>query len=371
MRAIAVMCVLVVHAAGAARLVNGSLGGSLLAHLNIGVAIFFLISGFLLYRPFIASRSSTAAPPRIGDYVKRRLLRIYPAYWLVLITLLVLKGRSAVGGANLWSMFSLTQNLPIYNGPGCSLNSCDFSQTWSLGAELSFYVTLPLLVVVVERLTRGFELRRWVAAQVALLGSLSAISIALEFGVFYPDPDWVAWTVTGTFFWFALGMGMAVASVAALQWGSAQRLRQWLGAHGPLLWAAATASYVGLCLIVSSDTFVQPAWQALVTHVAYGLVGLLLLAPVIFSDGRRRVPQRVLTVPAVAWLGLISYGVFLWHAPVLLAIVRHWGRGSILVLLPATLAASVPIAALSYYVLERPLMKLKYRPLIVRRPGSA
>ncbi len=63
MRAIAVLSVLAVHSAGFGQALGPSLGSRLLAHLNIGVAIFFLISGFLLYRPFIAHRTGGAAPP--------------------------------------------------------------------------------------------------------------------------------------------------------------------------------------------------------------------------------------------------------------------------------------------------------------------
>ena len=66
MRAIAVLGVLVVHSAVAGDAVSSSIGGRLLAHLNVGVTIFFLISGFLLYRPFIAHRLGGAPPPRVG-----------------------------------------------------------------------------------------------------------------------------------------------------------------------------------------------------------------------------------------------------------------------------------------------------------------
>ena len=84
MRAIAVLGVLVVHAAVAGDAVSSSIGGRLLAHLNVGVTIFFLISGFLLYRPFIAHRlggassrrgwgttssaGSSASSPRTGSF---------------------------------------------------------------------------------------------------------------------------------------------------------------------------------------------------------------------------------------------------------------------------------------------------------------
>ena len=90
MRAIAVLSVVLVHTTVGAR--DLAIVGPLLAHLNIGVTIFFLISGFLLYRPFIAHRGGGAAAPPVVQYAKRRLLRIYPAYWLVLTVLVIVPG---------------------------------------------------------------------------------------------------------------------------------------------------------------------------------------------------------------------------------------------------------------------------------------
>ena len=83
MRALAVICVVAVHTISESAF-DSSLVDRLVLHLNIGVTIFFVISGFLLYRPFIASRTTGADAPRLRDYARRRVLRILPAYWLVL-----------------------------------------------------------------------------------------------------------------------------------------------------------------------------------------------------------------------------------------------------------------------------------------------
>jgi peptidoglycan/LPS O-acetylase OafA/YrhL len=64
---------------------------------------------------------------------------------------------------------------------------------------------------------------------------------------------------------------------------------------------------------------------------------------------------------SLGWLGLISYGVFLWHYPVVLKLSQRHGGIALVPLLVATIAITLPIAAVSYYVLERPLMRLKYR----------
>src|SRR5699024_152285 len=125
-----------------------------LMHLNIGVTIFFLISGFLLYRPFIAHRAHGAAAPAIADYARRRALRIFPAYWLILIVLTVLPGTTGVTNGEWLGQGSLTFTLPFINSPeGCGTSlECGLGQTWSLVVELTFYAALPLWFLLSERL---------------------------------------------------------------------------------------------------------------------------------------------------------------------------------------------------------------------------
>jgi peptidoglycan/LPS O-acetylase OafA/YrhL len=92
-------------------------------------------------------------------------------------------------------------------------------------------------------------------------------------------------------------------------------------------------------------------------------VAALLLAPAVFGDSGGGLPRRFLANPVMAWIGLISYGIFLWHYVVTLELVRSGAGGSFVLLLAGTLAISIPIAAASYYLVERPLLRLKYRRL--------
>ena len=102
--------------------------------------------------------------------------------------------------------------------------------------------------------------------------------------------------------------------------------------------------------------------QALWTHLAFALSALLLMLPAVFADDAGGAPRRLLAHPAIAWLGLISYGIFLWSYPVTVELVQRSGRDlAFWPLLGATLAISIPVAAASYYGLERPMLKLKYR----------
>lgn len=82
-----------------------------------------------------------------------------------------------------------------------------------------------------------------------------------------------------------------------------------------------------------------------------------------FWDGRDGLPKRLLANPVLAWLGRISYGIFLWHYPIILGLresgAQTWWPGMTFpIILIGTLAITLVCSALSYYRLERPLMRL-------------
>jgi peptidoglycan/LPS O-acetylase OafA/YrhL len=365
LRALAVACVVAVHCAVFSGALNGSVGGRLLAHLNVGVTIFFVISGFLLYRPFIARRNDGPEAPAVATYAKRRLLRIYPAWWLVLTVLLVIPGLPSANYGHVWPMYLLLHTLPVSSGPLCSaqISECGLAQTWSLVAEVTFYAALPLYARATERATRGLPLRSWVVAQAAALTALSALSLALQYAL-APVPSWVGWSVAGTVTWFALGMGLAVASVA-LEGGAATRRASALVRRGGwAAWLLAVAIYVGLGRWLPPTPFVLGAGHQLAISLAFGAIALLLVAPAAFVTGQGQWVLRITTARPVAWVGLVSYGIFLWHYAIVLKLSANAPfRGSFWLLLAATAALATACAAVSYYTLERPAMRLKYGSL--------
>jgi peptidoglycan/LPS O-acetylase OafA/YrhL len=370
MRAIAVFAVVVLHV-GVFGQVGDSIAGKLVLHLNLGVTIFFLISGFLLYRPFIAHRTGGAAAPAIGDYAKRRLLRILPAYWLVLVVLIVIPGLTGVPGSGAVQQFALLHTLPIGGGPGCveAVADCGLAQTWSLVVEFTFYAVLPFYALLAAAMARGRSTAGWLGIELVLLAALSLASVLLHF-VIADDAGSagvVGGTLLGYWLWFALGMGLAVVSVAV-----GDRRPPFIAAvaaHPVPFWALAVALYVVTALALPATPYLIDAGDQLVAHLSFALVALLLMIPAVFADDAGGAPRRFLQQPLVAWLGLISYGIFLWHYAVALRLGvpgEHW---SFLPLLLATVAITVPIAAASYYLLERPLLRFKYRR-IIRRPGG-
>jgi len=167
--------------------------------------------------------------------------------------------------------------------------------------------------------------------------------------------------------WFALGMTLAVATCVPV--GEVRffdRLRV-LGEH-----AAGTCWVVGGLLFwlstlpLAGPRNLEPAseWQYTLKHYLYGASAFFLLVPVIL--GGSALVRRSMGHPVMSWLGTISYGVYLWHLPLLIAIQRWFGwstfGGHFWELLALTVVSSTAVAALSWYLLEQPLLRRFSRP---------
>jgi peptidoglycan/LPS O-acetylase OafA/YrhL len=121
---------------------------------------------------------------------------------------------------------------------------------------------------------------------------------------------------------------------------------------------------------ITGDGFQQlSVAQVVGEHLLYAGVALGLLLPAVFGDRAGGWPRRVLANRWLAALGLISYGVFLWHLTIAIKLSGE-GIDGFVPLTLLTAATAIPIAALSYVLLERPLLRLKYRRA-ARRPSRA
>jgi peptidoglycan/LPS O-acetylase OafA/YrhL len=177
--------------------------------------------------------------------------------------------------------------------------------------------------------------------------------------------DWFHYSALGHFYWFALGLGIAVLSVAYRRDALPKGL-EIVATHPGACWAAAGAIYLITLIPYDAAPFIVGGFtnaQYVSLNLIQGVLAVLLFLPAVFANPNRGAPARVLGHPALMWIGLISYGLLLWNTT-FAAILGYpeQGYGYWTVLIGGVLI-SVPMAIASYYVVERPLMKLKYRPL--------
>jgi peptidoglycan/LPS O-acetylase OafA/YrhL len=368
LRAVAAAAVLLTHVAFQTGEVARSAGGALLGRFDAGVAVFFVLSGFLLYRPHTVALRLGGRPPGVRRYALRRAARILPAYWLALAAVVVTARSAPAGqvGTHLWlGQTYLGSLFPT------------FSQTWSLCAEVAFYAALPLLAALVRRVAarRGPDGEWWALAGLAAAG-YGYIAVVRGAGL----PDRALLWLPGHLDWFAAGMAIAAlwARVALPAAGSAppgrlvraaRLLSRWPGtcwaAAAVLLWLAATPVAGPLTL----DPI--PGLAALVKEAAYAVIGSLLLLPAVLGDPRAGGLAGALAHPVSRFLGRISYGVFLWHLLVLRGVYALTGwapfSGRLGTAAVLTIAGSVVVATVSWVAVERPALRLAER--LARRPA--
>jgi len=358
LRAVAALSVVATHTSGLTTFNStNAVLGPFTARLNVGVTIFFVISGFLLYRPFVAARFDGRPAPRLLAYGRRRLLRIVPAYWLALTGLAIWPGLAAVFHHTWWIYYGYIQNWH----PGWITGG--LAPAWSLCVELSFYLVLPFYAIATARLLRGRDRLLQAGVEYAALSVLALASVVGHTIAHKTDPGGTfANTLPGTFLWFALGMGLAVASAA---WhGRPDRelpvFIRLVTQHGWLAWAAAFAALAVTTRVGLPRTFPpfysERTWFG--EYVLYAAIAFFFVLPAVFGDDRGGLPRRILAWPPLAWLGLISYGIFLWHLPLAEQFNDHLPHSYVLITL-ATMAAATACAAASYYLVERPLLRFK------------
>jgi peptidoglycan/LPS O-acetylase OafA/YrhL len=324
-----------------------------------GVAIFFLISGFLLYRPFLVARRR-GERFALGAYIRRRVLRIVPAYWVALSVFLLLGVAPGVTTGNWWVFYAFGQ---IYDP---QLIGRGIGVAWTLCIEMSFYVALPVFVFAAARLSRR---RDSVAADITLLGLLFAGSILFRahFHAFL-DTAKVS-TLPGTFSWFALGMAAAILSVRAGDGGRWSAVARGLGARASWFWPAAAALSVGPFLLMRGS---PTTGAQLGLHVLEGVIALLILLPAAFGDRGRL--QRVLGSRTAVAAGVISYAFYLYHSAIIAQLVSLAQDSELPARYPFVLIAALVLSGLcastSFYLLERPLLNLGRRRAAMPAPRA-
>jgi peptidoglycan/LPS O-acetylase OafA/YrhL len=277
----------------------------------------------------------------------------------VVVCLLVLPQNQ---GASAWGwLHNLTLTQIYTHAP----QAYGLTQTWSLCTELAFYLILPALGAALLQVgAASARLGLLVLAGGTALSAAWLASVASDGPL---DPQVAGQWLPAYGSWFGAGMALAVWSVAAEQ--DCPGLRWVIDlARSPLSsWAVAGSAFVVATSSLAGPRSLEAAPTAaalLVKNVLYAVVAGFLVLPFVFGDRQQGTIGAVLASRPLRALGEISYSMFLWHLLVLETVVRVLDQplftGSFSVTFLLTLAGTLVVATASYWLVERPLFRLRH-----------
>jgi peptidoglycan/LPS O-acetylase OafA/YrhL len=331
LRAVAVLAVMSWHF-----VLPGVKGGFL------GVDIFFVLSGFLITKLLVEEWDLTGGI-HLGRFYLRRMLRLFPALFLLLLVTWPLVPR-------IWTVQALlyVTNWGILSG---RLNSCAIMQLWSLSVEEQFYIVWPPLLLGLLALKTP---RKVILAIVAVL---AAASVAFKIVTWHSIDDWSRCyfgsdgRADELLIGCGLGLFMTWSRIPGKAWF---RQAVKIATIPALLWLG----YLMVNATIYWQLLYQQGGLTLVAVATAIVIMQCLIAPIHWI-------RAALASRPMVYIGRMSYGLYLWHAPV--AWVTNPQHYEIVPILPrpvlflVRVCLSFAVAALSYHFLEQPLLRLKHR----------
>lgn len=351
-----------------------------IARFDISIPVFFMVSGFLLFRPYVASLLDDDRPvPSTREFARNRALRILPAYWVALVGVFIWFGLPTIESPALFSSPPLGpilfygSMLQTFSAKAVFQSFGAFDQAWSIGTEVTFYLLLPVGALALHRFGATRPRSTRIASVLWLCGTCWAIAQLFRLWLVAAEPSWAP----SALFWlpanidfFAIGMLLALLSVRERGGEGLPRPLAWLSTRPWAAWTLAGA----LWLVVVNPTHLLEIFEIrrnplelsseyVAKQFTYGFVGILYLLPATFGPQRTGAIRGLLGSRPLASLGTISLGFYLWHKAWLLQAEEWTGaqpfRGSFPKLWLITLAGGLLCGVLSYWLVERPALNRK------------
>ena len=370
MRALAAVGVVVYHCSYGSRYLprlerSSPTGAAILSNLgNFCVCVFFLLSGFLLFRDFARTILFDRRAPTLPEYFERRFLRIYPAYWVALIGFTLVVGSENVNGG-VFGLLTLTERhmntTNIFPG---------IPAAWTLAIEIAFYAFLPifsigLMLVCRRRSQRTRTLITFMSLGVLMITAHVWIGVVVaanrnDLRLQMNLPTYLGW--------FALGMLLVVLQLLRESGRQIPGSLQELAEHPWWCWAGTIVAY---CAAASMHLIAFDNGQGGETILEFqariglqGVAAFLLLLPLVLGTRPSRF-HSMISSRRLAWVGVVSYGVYLWHQAIIRETTKHTSFSADLIGYLQLLAIVVPISILigwiSFTFLERPMLSLARR----------
>jgi peptidoglycan/LPS O-acetylase OafA/YrhL len=340
-RAVAAVLVMLTHAAYTTGKYTHGYVGLVYSRMEIGVPIFFVLSGFLLFGPWVKAAASETSEPSVRRYAWHRVRRIMPAYIVTVVAAFALYHFRTAGPNPGHTWMGLFRNLTlsqIYTDNYLySYLHQGLTQMWSLAVEVAFYVALPVLAYL---LLVVWCRRRWRPALLLTgLAGLALITPAWLILVHTTDflPDGSRLWLPTYLSWFIGGMMLAVLQ------------RMGMRAYAMVCVPLAVVSFFIASTPIAGEPTTSPneLREALAKAAFYAVIATLLVAPLALGD--RGWYAKFLASRPMVFLGEISYEIFLIHLIVMELVMVEIVRfpiytGSMGTLFVVTFVVTVPLA---------------------------
>ncbi|HEX6387892.1 MAG TPA: acyltransferase, partial [Solirubrobacteraceae bacterium] len=353
-RGLAAVLVVIVHVASTNGVFPDGPGAGVIWVFGAALPVLFAITGFVLY-VIPGSPLPARATGELRVFLVRRVLRLVPAYWVALTAFALYPGLPAVtdpGNAVRFYAFAQIYSLPdVFAGIG---------PAWTLCVDMTLYVFIAVLVLARRATDRPIADARFFGGLLAVVLALHLVAGPMIDAQLYFQ---LTHTLVGTMDWFLIGVVLALLRRPEVRLPRPVAL----ALEPRVAWPAALV--VAIVHIAVLDIRGEP-WALVATpgwaaHVLQGLIAFLVLAP---ATKPRPYPAGAVgraIAPLVA-LGTIAYGIYLLHRPLITWIheqelARDLGLDRDLGLLAATFALTIPLAILSWRLVERPAIKLSGR----------
>ena len=303
----------------------------------VGVDIFFGLSGYLITGILLdAKEASPTAHAFFVPFYMRRALRILPLAWLIVLIMAAWRDQWHDVG---WYIAYLVNWLPKAPEPR------DLGHFWSLAVEEQFYTVWPAIVFLSSR----------TGVQRAAIG-LIVFDVLFRAGVSLWPPEFAThqWRDLAT---FARADTLAVGALLAL--------RQRQGGFGAARWALPTAMLSAVAMFVLRLLERRSLWPLLTYNLKWPVLAVGVGAGLLFVLTR---PPRWLQWGWLAWIGKVSYGVYVIHALFGQWLHDHFTLSQAPLIFVLQVGITLPLAAVSWYVFESPILRQKWRWPMPRAP---
>lgn len=350
LRGFAALVVLTVH-------VSGRTDFAFIGIHGYGPVSLFVLSGFLLYRPWSRWALGLGSAPSLRTFARHRAARIFPAYLVVLLLVAVVVPESQPLGSDGWARALTLTNTTASDGlrPG-------MEHTWSLGTEVSWYLALPVVGLLVGTIARRVAPRSRARVVLGLfaLGLPMAATWRwwLEAEGLNPLFTYSFW-LPGFMACFLGGAAVCHVLQADRAGLAGSRVLRWLGERRPwvLVLLAVVVGGIGNSTLGGPWDYVPATFtERQIRFTSVTVLALLLLVGAALGTPRSPV-TRALSPRWLVAVGRWSYSVYLWHLPVIVVLAPYVARDGVdgfLLFYGLTLAVTIPLGAATYAWVERP-----------------